>query len=78
MQTKNSAGKEAELNADALLKENVQLKEENYRLKEMLNSKDMELKSQFEKYKIKLNSMKKDIKAKEKECSEYKENMRKY
>lgn len=44
----------------------------------MLNSKDMELKSQFEKYKIKLNSMKKDIKAKEKECSEFKETLRKY
>jgi hypothetical protein len=33
LQSRNSTGKEAELNAEALLKENVQLKEENYRLK---------------------------------------------
>lgn len=38
----------------------------------------MELNSQYEKYKVKFNSMKKDLKAKEKECSEYKESLRKY
>lgn len=38
----------------------------------------MELNSQYDKFKVKLNSMKKDLKFKEKECSEYKESLRKF
>ena len=67
LKTCNSSGNEAQLNADALLKENVQLREDNFRLMGQLNSKDLELKSQLDKFKNKWNGLKKDLKSKEKE-----------
>ena len=53
------------------------MREDNFRLTAQLNSKDLELKSQYEKFRIKWNSLKKDVKAREKECSELKEVIRK-
>jgi hypothetical protein len=38
----------------------------------------MELKSYNEKFKMKWNSLKKDLKAKEKECSDLKDSIRKH
>ena len=38
----------------------------------------MELKSHYEKFKIKLSALKKDFKSKEKECLEFKDTVRKY
>ena len=41
-------------------------------------AKDLELKSHNDKFKMKWNALKKDIKAKEKECSELKDTLRKH
>lgn len=64
LNNKNSVGSNAQLNAEALLKENVQLKEENFRLQGELSNKDIEFRSMFEKLKLKIAGLKKDLKTK--------------
>lgn len=62
---------------DSLQKENSQMKEEIFRLSSMLGSRELELKNQAEKFKLKMASLKKENKTREKECGELKDALKK-
>ena len=67
---------ELKANLDSVLKENSQLKEEVYRISNELSDKDLELKMQTDKLKFKINSLKKEIKQKEKDYDCLKDNVK--
>ena len=56
---------EMQSNVDLLLKENTQMKGEIFRLSSLLGSRELEIKSMSEKFKLKLAGIKKELKNKE-------------
>lgn len=69
LMTRSNCLADMQSTCDSLQKENCQLKEEVFRLSSALSTRELELKNNAEKYKLKLNSLKKEAKSKDKECS---------
>lgn len=65
LESKKLGLSDLQANTDTFMRENSYLNEEVFRLRNTLSSREQELKSLGDKYKAKCNSIKKDLKARE-------------
>lgn len=75
---KSNTTQDLENQLSLILKENEKLKEENFKLGKFIEDRERELLNQVEKYKSKLNSLKKELKLKEKDYDDLKSSYTKF